>query len=81
MALKIVVSLVAFAVIISLGVFVLRALATPPPVPDEGELRRVNLKYLCTICGAEVRMTKAGEDLPAPPRHCLEDMDLIAPID
>jgi hypothetical protein len=80
-ALKIVISLAAFAIIIRLGVFVLRALATPPPTPDEGELRKVNLKYLCTICGAEVRMTKAGEDLPPPPRHCLEDMQLMAPVE
>jgi hypothetical protein len=79
MILKIVVALVAFVVIMRVGVFFLRALATPAPVPDEGELRRVNLKYLCTICGAQVRMTKAGEDLPPPPRHCLEDMELMAP--
>ena len=39
-------------VILRLGLFVLRALATPVPTPDEGELRRVNLKYQCTICGA-----------------------------
>ncbi len=79
MVIKIIVALVAFAVIIRIGVFFLRALATPVPAPDEGELRRVNLKYECAICGAQVRMTKAGEDLPAPPRHCLEDMNLLAP--
>jgi hypothetical protein len=79
MVIKIIVALVAFAVIVRIGVFFLRALATPVPAPDEGELRRVNLKYECTICGAQVKMTKAGEDLPAPPRHCLEDMNLLAP--
>jgi hypothetical protein len=51
------------------------------PTPEEGEMRRVNLKYLCTICGVEVKMTKAGEDLPPPPRHCLEDMQLVAPVE
>jgi len=81
MVLKIIVAVVAFVVIMRIGVFFLRALATPAPVPDAGELRRVNLKYLCTICGAQVRMTKAGEDLPPPPRHCLEDMELMAPIE
>jgi hypothetical protein len=79
MVFKILVAVVAFALIMRVGVFFLRALATPAPVPDEGELRRVNLKYQCTICGAQVRMTKAGEDLPPPPRHCLEDMELMAP--
>ena len=42
------------------------------------ELRRVNLRYRCSICGAEVRMVQASEDLPEPPRHCQEDMDLVA---
>ncbi|MDP9075437.1 MAG: hypothetical protein M3N98_14990 [Actinomycetota bacterium] len=81
MVLKIIIGLVAFAVIMRIGVFVLRALATPVAVPDQGELRRVNLRYLCTICGAEVKMTKAGEDLPAAPRHCLEDMQLVTPVE
>jgi hypothetical protein len=26
-----------------------------------------------------VRMTQAAEELPPPPRHCQEDMDLVAP--
>jgi len=39
----------------------------------------VNLRYRCSICGAEVRMTQATEELPDPPRHCQEDMDLVAP--
>jgi hypothetical protein len=81
MLLKIVVVVVAFALIMRLGIWILRALSTPAPEPEDGELRRVNLKYRCGVCGAEVRMTKAGEDLPDPPRHCMEDMDLVAPID
>jgi hypothetical protein len=79
MVLKLIVGVVVFLVILRLGIFVLRALGTPISEPDQGELRRVNLRYLCTICGAEVKMTKAGEDLPPPPRHCMEDMQLIAP--
>jgi hypothetical protein len=78
---KIVIGLVAFLAILRSGLFVLRTLGRPVPAPDPGELRRVNLKYRCTICGAEVRMTKAGDELPEPPRHCLEDMQLVAPIE
>ena len=52
MVFKIVIAVVAFLVIVRVGVFFLRALATPVPAPDEGELRKVNLKYQCTICGA-----------------------------
>jgi len=66
-------------VLFRLGMFVLRAIAHPPGPPAEGELRRVNLRYRCSICGAEVRMVQASEDLPDPPRHCHEDMDLVAP--
>jgi hypothetical protein len=38
------------------------------------------LRFRCSICGAEVRMVQAAEELPAPPRHCQEDMDLVAPL-
>jgi hypothetical protein len=78
---KLVIGAVGFLVILRLGLFFIKAFATPVPTPDPGELRRVNLKYQCLICGAEVRMTKAGEDLPPPPRHCLEDMQLMSPVE
>jgi hypothetical protein len=79
--LKIVIAVVVAVVILRLGLMVIRALSTPVPEPEEGELRRVNLKYRCTVCGAEVKMTKAGEDLPEAPRHCMSDMELVAPIE
>lgn len=78
---KIAIALVACYVILRFGLFFVRMFAAPVPVPEPGELRRVNLKYQCTICGAEVRMTKAGEELPPPPRHCLEDMELVSPVE
>jgi hypothetical protein len=77
--LKLLIGLAAFLLIMRIGIFMLRTLGRPVPTPQEGELRRVNLRYRCSICGAEVRMTKAGEELPDPPRHCLEDMELVAP--
>ena len=77
--LQIAVALAAFLVILRVGVAILRGLARPPVAPPEGELRRVNLRYRCSICAAEVRMTQATEELPPPPRHCQEDMDLVAP--
>ncbi len=49
------------------------------PEPEPGELRSVDLRYRCAVCGAEVTMTAApGEEEPAPPRHCREDMELVA---
>jgi len=81
MVLKLVIGIALFLVIMRVGLFVLRAIAHPPPPPKEGELRTVNLRYRCVVCGAEVKMTKAGEDLPEAPRHCLEDMQLVTPVE
>lgn len=64
------------------GVGMLRSLGTPlPPPPPPGEMRRVNVKYRCNVCGLELKMTLAPDEDPPPPRHCLEDMDLVAPIE
>ena len=37
--------------------------------------------YRCSICGTEVRMTVANDEMPDPPRHCQDDMRLTATID
>ncbi len=80
--LAVLVAVVAFLVIWRVGIGLLRSLATPlPPPPPEGELRKVNIKYRCSLCGVEMKMTLATEELPPPPRHCQEDMDLVAPIE
>ena len=60
----------------------LRSMTTPlPPPPPEGELRKVNVKYRCSVCGLEIKMMLAPEEDPDAPRHCLEDMDLVAPVE
>ena len=64
------------------GLGALGAFARPvPEPPPPGELRRVKIQFRCSICGAEVRMTAANDEVPEPPRHCLEDMDLVAPVE
>lgn len=66
-------------VIMRVGWFFLAQFATPPPPPpDPGTLRRVRLTYRCQVCGAEVRMTSAATEDPEPPRHCMEEMELIS---
>ncbi|MFM7127650.1 MAG: hypothetical protein ACKOA6_06290 [Actinomycetota bacterium] len=61
------------------GMGLLRSMTTPlPPPPPEGELRRVNVRYRCSLCGVEIKMTMAPEQDPEPPRHCMEDMDLVS---
>lgn len=77
-AMKVIVAVAVFAAVMRLGVMVLAGLARPRPTPEPGEVRKVNLRYRCSICLAEVKMVQATEELPPPPRHCLEDMDLVA---
>ena len=68
--------------ILKLGFGVLSGLATPlPEPPPAGELRKVRLVYRCSLCGTEVRMTSANDEVPDPPRHCMEDMDLVSPVE
>jgi len=64
------------------GMRMLGGFARPiPPPPDPGELRKVRLVYRCSICATEVRMTMANDEVPEPPRHCMEDMELVTPVD
>lgn len=77
-------TLVAMAVsygLFRIGFGVIGSFARPvPQPPPPGELRRVRLRYRCSLCGTEVRMTVANDEMPDPPRHCMEDMEEVAPI-
>lgn len=80
MVLKLVVSVVIVVVVWRIGFAMLKGLARPLPEPlPAGEMRKVNLRYRCGICGAELKMVLAADELPEPPRHCQDDMDLVAP--
>ena len=69
-------------VLFKIGFAMLGGLAMPvPEPPPAGELRKVKIMYRCSLCGTEVRMTVANDEMPEPPRHCLEDMDLVTPVD
>ena len=69
-------------IILRVGVLMLGGLARPiPEAPPAGELRKVKIAYRCEICGTEVRMTIAPDEDPVPPRHCQDEMTLLAPVD
>ena len=79
LVLKILVAIAVAMVLLRMGLAVLRTLATPLPEPlPAGELRKVKLQYRCSLCGTEVRMTGATNESPDPPRHCMDDMELMA---
>lgn len=73
---------VLFRFIWKVGLGMLRGMSSPLPAPPPtGEMRRINVRYRCGVCGVELRMVMAPNEDPPPPRHCLEDMDLVAPVD
>ena len=58
----------------------LRGMAAPiPEPPPSGELRKVKINFRCSLCGSEVRMTVATDEDPDPPRHCMQEMEIVAP--
>ena len=73
--------LVLMVVLWRIGMAMLQALSAPPvPAPDPGELRKVNVRYRCDVCGVELKLTLAPDDEPPAPTHCLEEMVLVAPL-
>lgn len=79
---NVVLAVVVALVLLRVGMKVLGSFARPVPAPpDPGELRRVRLTYECSICATTVRMTMANDEVPEPPRHCQEDMELVTPAD
>jgi hypothetical protein len=72
-------ALLLFMFLWRVGVGMLRSMSTPlPPPPPAGELRRVSVKFRCGVCGLEIKTTLAAEEEPEPPRHCMEEMDVVA---
>jgi hypothetical protein len=63
------------------GMGMMRSMAQPMAAPPPaGEMRKVNVRYRCDVCGVELKLTLAPDQDPPPPRHCLEDMIVVAPL-
>ena len=78
-AFRIAVAVGAVYLIFRLGLAMLKSLAQPvPEPPPPGEMRRVKLRYRCSLCGMEIRIDRALSEEPEPPRHCMEEMELVA---
>jgi hypothetical protein len=76
--LRIVIGVVIAVFVYVVGASMLRKFHVAPPAePDPDDIKPVDLHFRCIVCGAEVTMTASQED-PEPPRHCREDMVLVA---
>ena len=65
-------ALVACYLMFRIGFAVIGSFARPvPPPPPPGELRRVRMRFRCSLCGTEVRMTFANDEIARtpPPLH------------
>jgi hypothetical protein len=81
---KIAAAVVAIVVLYVVGAGMVRSFNGEPPFsqpPEPGELKPVDFRYRCIVCGALVTMTAAPDgDVPEAPRHCREDMLLVSDI-
>ena len=79
-AIRILIALAVALVLYLIAVKIVRVMMAPPPPdePDVSQLKPVDYRYRCMVCGTEVTMTASPEaDAPDAPRHCREDMHLL----
>jgi hypothetical protein len=77
-AVTVLIGLVMAFVIFKVGYAMLASFSSPmPEPPPPGELRKVKLRFKCPQCGMELRVTQAPDEVVLPPRHCMDEMDLV----
>ncbi len=78
---RVFVAVISTYILLNLGMTIIGSFARPvPEPPPPGELRRVKLTYRCPSCGAELRMSLANDQVPEPPRHCADEMELTTDL-
>lgn len=70
----------AIAAVLFLAIFVFGsryffAILQAPPEPELAEVSDYDLKYVCSMCGLQLKVEVAAKDRP--PTHCGEPMELI----
>lgn len=67
---------VAMTLVIAVAGFrALKRYRTFPPEPEIADVSEYGLKYVCTMCGLELKVEVAARDKP--PTHCGEPMELV----
>ena len=69
------IALVMFVAIVAVGGRHLGRVVTLPPDDDHGDVSSYNLKYVCTMCGLELKLEAAAQ--AKAPTHCREPMVLV----
>ena len=64
-----------FLVLFSFALRQLRAIANAPPDPELADVSDYGLRYVCSMCGLELRVEVAARDRA--PTHCMEPMKLV----
>ena len=65
----------AFLLLLSMGLRQIRSLANAPPEPEIADVGEYGLRYVCTMCGLELKVEVAARDKA--PTHCMEPMKLV----
>lgn len=68
-------AIVAFLLLFSMGLRQIRSLANSPPEPEVTDVSDYGLRYVCTMCGLELKVEVAARDKA--PTHCMEPMKLV----
>ena len=73
--LRSIIAVVMFFAIFVYGTKQVRSMFQAPPEPELADVSEYGLKYVCTMCGLELKVEIAAKDRA--PTHCMEPMVLV----
>jgi hypothetical protein len=72
---RVAVAVLMASIIIAIGLRGLRKYRSFPPEPELADVGEYGLKYVCSVCGLELKIEVAAHDKA--PTHCHESMVLV----
>jgi hypothetical protein len=69
------IAFVVAAPILAVGIGYFRSAGNSPPEPEAEEVSASDLRYVCSVCGLELKVLVATNDRA--PSHCREYMELV----